>query len=159
MAWAFVPQNPNELTLALRGPEPGNGVKVVGTERFQSAKGILELRFLAVMVGGMRPCSRTRTVLIRAAIPAQASRWPICTARCLVNRPCLKREEADLRLTLLIRSTASRFVPASWPWRWSRRGLWFLPGRLLGCRFRALHHWLINFRVPCLSRRLLHHAE
>jgi hypothetical protein len=52
MARAFVPQNPNELTLALQTPEPGNGVSVVGTERFQAAKGILELSVLAVMVGG-----------------------------------------------------------------------------------------------------------
>jgi len=77
MAWAFVPQNPNELTLALRRPDPGNGVKLVGTERFQAAKGIFELSVVAVMVGGMRPCSRTKTVLIRAAMPALASRWPI----------------------------------------------------------------------------------
>jgi len=77
---ALVPPKPNELTAARRGRglrARGHGCSVVGIARGVSAIRISGLSWRRLRCGGISPCSSARAALIRPAMPAAASRWPM----------------------------------------------------------------------------------
>ena len=65
------------LILMRRTRLKGHDVSYVTTWSFYFSSLIFGFPFLKLMLGGIRPVSRTRIALITAAIPAAASRWPI----------------------------------------------------------------------------------
>ncbi len=71
--WAFVPPKPNADTPA-RASRLGQGVGSVTTRSV--SQGMCGLGRWKCRLGGIRPWCRARTVLMRPAIPAAASRWP-----------------------------------------------------------------------------------
>lgn len=53
------------------------GGKIVITLTFQFTKSILGFPFSKLIFGGMRPRSKVKIPLIKPAMPAAPSRWPI----------------------------------------------------------------------------------
>ena len=75
---AFVPEIPNEFTPARAGPScAGHGVAVVGTEKGISLHGMFGFGVTKCRFGGIVRCDRQSVVLMRPAIPAAASVWPM----------------------------------------------------------------------------------
>jgi hypothetical protein len=75
----LVPLKPNELNPAIRGPLSGaaHGVSVVGTVIGSSAHGMYGLGLRRCRCGGTSPCCSASRILIRPAMPAADSRWPM----------------------------------------------------------------------------------
>ena len=78
MTCALVPENPNELTPAIRGrPSRAQGRASSTTRTGSRSQGMCGDGFRKFRCFGNSSCSSDRMTLIRPAIPAAASRWPI----------------------------------------------------------------------------------
>ncbi len=78
MTCALVPVNPKELTPARRGRSVSGHVShVVGTVTASDAHGMYGFGVWKWSDAGISPRSSASTVLMRPAIPAAASRWPM----------------------------------------------------------------------------------
>ncbi len=75
--WALVPENPKEETAARRDAAwVGQPVSSVGTNRRVPSAWIAGFQRLKCRLGGMSPCWRQSTALIRPTTPAAGSRCP-----------------------------------------------------------------------------------
>ena len=72
----FVPDQPNELTPAMRGPPAGHATDRSGSSTGQRAQSMAGLRSVRCRLAGTTPCRTASTALTSPATPAAPSRCP-----------------------------------------------------------------------------------
>lgn len=114
--WALVPEKPKLETPAMAGRSRcGRGVAWVGTASGRLAQSTVGLGFFRCRLGGIVLFSRHSTALMRPAIPAAASAWPML----VFTEPTRQRSSEARAPTMSARACSSTGSPTLVPVPWA----------------------------------------
>src|SRR5262245_2416863 len=119
LIWQFVPPKPKELTPAILGGSLSFQTSgSVGTKNGVLSKEILGFRFSKWRLGGISLRRKASITLIKPAMPAAASRWPIFV---LTDPIAHLRSGARVSISAFLIDSASIGSPTGVPVPWASR--------------------------------------